>query len=443
MKHKWTNNLGLKIVSLLVSCLIWVVVTNTNDPESTQVYKNVPITIKNQDTITNANKTFTVVDGVDKINVYVTARKSVRSSLAADSFIVKADMENYNEALGTVPLEISCEDGRIRQEDIRMLPSSLKISMEDKVEQNFGMAVVTTGKPDKGYEVGKTTIVTGDTIRIAGPESLINIIGKVTISVDVTNMSMGSTDFYPIRIEDKNGAILTDGQMSNLELKNSDGVSLQNNSAEVRTELWKVYNDIPLKVEVTGEVAPGYKVSAVTLAPQTINLVAEENAIEELGGIIQLKDPVNVEGMTETQDFTVDLNDTLNQYDDIRLESDISSAITVHVGIDEVGSKTFQMPISDIIMHNTPSDKKLIFSPADAVSISVKTTSEDSEEAITLTLSDISAEIDLKSCEINGSYTLPVNVTLPEGYELVNDVSIVVNIEEQDNEAEIEANTEG
>ena len=443
MKHKWTNNLGLKIVSLLVSCLIWVVVTNTNDPESTQVYKNVPITIKNQDTITNANKTFTVVDGVDKINVYVTARKSVRSSLAADSFIVKADMENYNEALGTVPLEISCEDGRIRQEDIRMLPSSLKISMEDKVEQNFGMAVVTTGKPDKGYEVGKTTIVTGDTIRIAGPESLINIIGKVTISVDVTNMSMGSTDFYPIRIEDKNGATLTDGQMSNLELKNSDGVSLQNNSAEVRTELWKVYNDIPLKVEVTGEVAPGYKVSAVTLAPQTINLVAEENAIEELGGIIQLKDPVNVEGMTETQDFTVDLNDTLNQYDDIRLESDISYAITVHVGIDEVGSKTFQMPISDIIMHNTPSDKKLIFSPADAVSISVKTTSEDSEEAITLTLSDISAEIDLKSCEINGSYTLPVNVTLPEGYELVNDVSIVVNIEEQDNEAEIEANTEG
>ena len=443
MKHKWTNNLGLKIVSLLVSCLIWVVVTNTNDPESTQVYKNVPITIKNQDTITNANKTFTVVDGVDKINVYVTARKSVRSSLAADSFIVKADMENYNEALGTVPLEISCEDGRIRQEDIRMLPSSLKISMEDKVEQNFGMAVVTTGKPDKGYEVGKTTIVTGDTIRIAGPESLINIIGKVTISVDVKNMSMGSTDFYPIRIEDKNGATLTDGQMSNLELKNSDGVSLQNNSAEVRTELWKVYNDIPLKVEVTGEVAPGYKVSAVTLAPQTINLVAEENAIEELGGIIQLKDPVNVEGMTETQDFTVDLNDTLNQYDDIRLESDISSAITVHVGIDEVGSKTFQMPISDIIMHNTPSDKKLIFSPADAVSISVKTTSEDSEEAITLTLSDISAEIDLKSCEINGSYTLPVNVTLPEGYELVNDVSIVVNIEEQDNEAEIEANTEG
>ena len=443
MKHKWTNNLGLKVLSLLVSCLIWLVVTNTNDPESTQVYKNVPITIKNQDTITNANKTFTVVDGVDKINVYVTARKSIRASLNSGSFTVKADMENYNEALGTVPLEISCEDARIRQEDLRIIPSSLKINMEDKVEQNFGVAVVTTGKADKGYELGKTTIVSGDTIRIAGPQSLINIIGKVTILLDITNMNTDSTNLYPIRIEDKNGAALTDGQMGNLELKDSNGVSLQNNSAEVRTEIWKVYNDIPLKANVTGEVAPGFKVSSITLSPQTINLVATEEAIDELGGELTLKDDISVEGLTETQDYTVDLNDTLNQYDSIRLETDISSAITVHVGIDEVGSKTFQMPISDIIMHNTPADKKLIFSPADAISISVKTTDDTESGDIDITLDDITAEIDLKSCEINGSYTLPVEITLPQGYELVNEVKIVVNIEEQNNTTEVEVNTEG
>lgn len=443
MKHKWTNNLGLKVLSLLVSCLIWLVVTNTNDPESTQVYKNVPITIKNQDTITNANKTFTVVDGVDKINVYVTARKSIRAALNSGSFTVKADMENYNEALGTVPLEISCEDARIRQEDLRIIPSSLKINMEDKVEQNFGVAVVTSGKADKGYELGKTTIVSGDTIRIAGPQSLINIIGKVTILLDITNMNTDSTNLYPIRIEDKNGAALTEGQMSNLELKDSNGVSLQNNSAEVRTEIWKVYNDIPLKANVTGEVAPGFKVSSITLSPQTINLVATEEAIDELGGELTLKDDISVEGLTETQDYTVDLNDTLNQYDSIRLETDISSAITVHVGIDEVGSKTFQMPISDIIMYNTPADKKLIFSPADTISISVKTTDDTESGDIDITLDDITAEIDLKSCEINGSYTLPVEITLPQGYELVNEVKIVVNIEEQNNTTEVEVNTEG
>ena len=220
-------------------------------------------------------------------------------------------------------------------------------------------------------------------------------------------------------------------------------MSLQNNSAEVRTEIWKVYNDIPLKANVTGEVAPGFKVSSITLSPQTINLVATEEAIDELGGELTLKDDISVEGLTETQDYTVDLNDTLNQYDSIRLETDISSAITVHVGIDEVGSKTFQMPISDIIMHNTPADKKLIFSPADTISISVKTTDDTESGDIDITLDDITAEIDLKSCEINGSYTLPVEITLPQGYELVNEVKIVVNIEEQNNTTEVEVNTEG
>lgn len=443
MKYNWTNNLGLKVLSLFVSCLIWLVVTNTNDPESTQVYKNVAITIKNQDTVTNANKTFTVVDGVDKINVYITARKSVRAKLNSSSFNVKADMQNYNDALGTVPLEISCEDTRIRQEDIRMIPSSLKIKMEDKVEQNFGVAVVTAGKAEKGYELGKTSIETGDTIRIAGPQSLINIIGKVTVSVDITNMNNDSTSPYPIRIEDKNGAYLTESQMSNLELKNIDGVSLQNNSVDVHTEIWKVYNDIPLRVNITGKVADGYKVSSLTLSPQTINLVASEEAMKELGDVLMLSEDISVEGLDQTQDYKLDINDTLNQYDDIRLEADISSALTVHVGIDEVGSKTFQIPISDIVMHDVPLDKKLIFSPADAVSVSVKTTEENESEEIELLAEDIIAEIDLKNCEINGSYTLPVKITLPDGYELVKEISIVVNIEEQDNEAEGEVNTEG
>ena len=255
-------------------------------------------------------------------------------------------------------------------------------------------------------------------------------------------MNTDSTNFYPIRIEDKNGATLTDGQMSNLELKNSDGVSLQNNSAEVRTEIWKVYNDIPLKVNVSGEVMAGFKVSSITLSPQTINLVASEEGINELGGALTLNDNISVDGLSKSQNYTVDVNDTLSQYDNVRLEADISSAITVYVGIDEVGSKTFQMPISDIIMHNTPDDKKLIFSPADTISVSVKTTDSNENGEINMTLEEITAEIDLKNCEINGSYTLPVEITLPEGYELVNEVTIVVNIEEQDNTTEVEANTE-
>lgn len=439
MKHRWMNNPGLKVISVLVACVIWIVVSNSDDPERTQGYRNVPVTIKNQDTITNANKTFTVADGIDKISVYVTARESVREKLTSSSFTVIADLQKYNADLGTVPLEINCNDAHISQENIRMIPSSLKIIMQDKVEENFGIAVTTSGKAEKGYELGGASLMSGDTIKIAGPRSLINIIGKVTVGVDITGMSSDSVDSYPVRIEDKNGATLTEGQMKNLELKNMDGVSLRNNSVEVSTKIWKIYNNIPIEVDVQGVPEKGYHVSSVNLSPKTLNLVAAEGAMDVLEGSLHLKEAVSVEGMRESQEFTLNLNDTLDAYEDIRLEADTASTVTVQVQIDEVGSKTLEIPISDVKMLNVPKEKRLIFTPADYLPVAVRT---EEGKNVEISAEDIRAQIDLKNCGINGSYTLPVEITLPQEYELVNKVSIVVNIEDAENEAEVEALTE-
>ena len=439
MKYKATRNWGLKLLSVLAACLIWLVVTNNNDPEATQVYKNVPITIKNQETITNANKTFTVRDGIDKINVYITGRKSVRNKLNTASFTVTADLEKYNEALGTVPLEITCNNARVSQENIRLIPASIGINMEDKVEESFSIAASVTGTAKKGKELGRTCIVSGDTIKIAGPESLIRIIGKVTVAVDITNMENGDISHYPIRIEDKNGSVLTESQMSNLELKNSEGILLQNNEVEVDVEIWNVYYEVPLNIQLMGEPAEDRRVESVSITPKTVNLVATPEAMEQLGDELTLIDTLSVQGMSESGEFTFDLENTLGQYPDIRLESDISSTVTVQVAIAHKGSKAIQIPISSIKMKNVPKYKKLIFSPADYLAVTVRTTEGDIRD---IDENDIKASVDLKSCEINGNYTLPVKITLPDGYEVEGELTIVVNIDDAENEAEAEAGTE-
>ena len=41
MRYKLTHNLGLKLLSVLAACLIWLVVMDSNDPEKQQVYRNV------------------------------------------------------------------------------------------------------------------------------------------------------------------------------------------------------------------------------------------------------------------------------------------------------------------------------------------------------------------------------------------------------------------
>ncbi len=441
MKHLFTHNLGLKLISVLCACLIWLIVMDNSDPERTQIYRSVPVTIVNQDTITNANKTYTVVDDTDRVNVYVTARRSVRSRLsAASSFTVKADLENYNEALGSVPLEITCTEPSVTQENMRIQPSSLKINMEDKIEESFGIVATVAGSAARGYEQGRVTVLTGDTIRIAGPRSLINIIGKVTVPIDISNASQDKNGEYPIRIEDKNGSALTESQMSNLELKNVDGVVLQNDMAQVNVEIWKVYEDILLAAPLTGKPAPGYEVTEITVSPRTVNLTAPAQEMEELGSVLTVRDELNIEGASTNQEFTIDLNDTLNLFDNIRLEQNASPTVTVSVRIDEVGSKTLDFPVSELEMQNVPAGKSLIFSPTDRLPINVRSTDERLNQ---IKAEDIRARIDLADCAQNGSYTLPVEVELPDDYELGEDVSIVVNVADEEQEQEVELETEG
>lgn len=440
MKHKLTHNLGLKLISVLIACLIWLIVADSNDPEDTQLYRGIPVTIVNQDTITNANKTFTVVDGTDRINVYVTARRSVRSRLSsASSFTVRADLENYNEAIGSVPLEVYCSDPAVTAEDMRIQPASLKINMEDKIEESFGIVATVSGKAARGYELGRATLLTGDTIRIAGPQSLIRIIGKVTVPVDISSKSSDITQTYAIRIEDKNGAAFTEGQMAQLELKNADGVLLQDDRAEVAVEIWQVYSDIALDAQVTGQPREGYKVTEIAVSPRTVNLTGPYEEIQELGRKLTLADTFDIAGASENKEFVVDLNDTLAEYGDIRLEADVSSAVTVTVRVDVVGSKTIDIPVSEMTLLHAPAGKNLIFSPTDKLSVNVRA----ADEVLgSIDSSDIGAEIDLADCAENGSYTIPVTITLPPHCELGSKVSIVVNVGDEEQEAEVELPTE-
>lgn len=438
LRHKITYNFGLKLLSVVTACLIWLMVMDNNDPERTKVYRNVGVVIKNSDTITNANKTFSVLEGTEKVNVYVTARESVRKKLTAASFTVKADMEEYNAAIGSVPLQVSCSDSSVRQEDIRIQPSSLKISMEDKIEESFGIVESISGTAQKGYELGSTTILFGDTIKIAGPESLINIIGKVTVPIDITNLSENKTSSYTIRIQDKNGANMTENQMNNLELKTVSGAVLEKNQASVHLDVWKVYNDIEVNVPLLGEPAEGYEVTEITVSPKTVNIAAKEEMIENLGGQLKAIDGVNISGVSSNVEAQIDLTETLAQYKDLRLEEETSPVVLVNVRVDKIGTRTIDFPVSQIDLVNPPADKRLVFTPTDQLPVNIRA---EEEQLNALKTEDIQASIDLSAYTRNGNYTIPVEIVLPEGCELGEKVTIAVSMQDEEMEQEIEPQT--
>lgn len=98
IKRILTSNLGLKIVSVLVACMMWIFVVNVDDPEKVQSFSDVKVEIRNSDCF-GVDKTFSVQEDTDKVKVWVKARESVLNKLQSKDFKVVADMRNVRSAM--------------------------------------------------------------------------------------------------------------------------------------------------------------------------------------------------------------------------------------------------------------------------------------------------------------------------------------------------------
>lgn len=417
------RNIGLKIAALVIAFFVWVGVTNTNNPVKTQLFTNVPITIVNQDAVADIGK---VVEqqGNGTVTLRVTDRRSVLSQLARNGsdFYVEADMKNLNN-MNTVPLTVTCSNPQVTWDKIEVLPSSLSVKLEDKVEQTYVASISTNGTPATGWEVGSSSVTTGKNIVLAGPSSLMRRINQVVAPVDVAGLSSDYTLSSVLKVYDKNGDELTDAQMKSLEFKDAAGTVIKDHTVKVMVDLWKIRTDVPIRIRTTGTPAWGYRVSSIKMIPETISVAGTDEALAELGDELTVKDVINVSGAKENVKQEINLEDTLDQMSGLKLISDADPSVEVEVSIEKNGDVTLNIPLSDIAVQNRPEGMDLVFTPADKISVSVHATEDDEKP---LTAKDISLSIDLSRCAEPGSYEIPVQVTVPDGYELAGDVSLTV-----------------
>lgn len=423
MKHKLTKNLSLKLLSLVVAFLIWLIVGNIDNPINYSLFKDIKIQIANEDSVTEIDKVFDIVSD-ETVVIKVKERQNVLNRLSRDDFTVTADMENLTE-MDTVPLTVTCRDPAVTWDEIEISPSSMKVKLEQRKQSEFVVNVTTSGRPAKGYEVGRTEVVQGKTVQIAGSESMVNRISQVVATVNVSGINGDQRLNGELKIIDKNGDTMTEAQMSRLQIKDPDGVLLSDKTVMVDVYLWDVMNDVPVQVEVTGELPEGYRLVEVSTVPVTVNVVGTAEALARLDGKIVLKDKISLDGVIEsfTQDF--DINETLDEIEELRLVADAASTVSVSVQIEKSDDYTLSLPLSSLEVLNRPDNMSLTFSPADEISVVVHSDNGDGP----IKVSDIKASIDLSACTQEGTYEIPVVIELPDGYTLGSEVVLVVTAE--------------
>ena len=70
MKDLIKNNLGMKILSVFIAILVWLLVSFSNDPLVTRRFNNIKVRIINGDKLTESGKTYSIESG-DTVDIIV------------------------------------------------------------------------------------------------------------------------------------------------------------------------------------------------------------------------------------------------------------------------------------------------------------------------------------------------------------------------------------
>lgn len=153
MKNRLTRNWGLKLGSFLFAAILWLVVTNINDPIGTIRVYNVPVKIQNADLITNSGQVYEVLDDTDMLDVVtISAKRSIIDSLDESNVIAVADMNDLT-SLNTIAIKLSTNKYNDRLESIKGNIDNVKLNIETEKTKTLQLRTETTGTVREGYIV--------------------------------------------------------------------------------------------------------------------------------------------------------------------------------------------------------------------------------------------------------------------------------------------------
>lgn len=334
-----TNNIGLKLLAVIVACGLWFVVNNINDPMDKRPFYNIPVDIINENLITNEGKVYEVLDNTNYVNVTVIGKSSVLKNITKDDIKAVADMAELT-FMNTVRIKVSSSRNNSGLE-FRTNIDNMRLSIEEMTNGQMFIKVSTSGVPAEGYVVGNVN-ASPNLVRFSGPESLISMIDHVEAVANIDGYSSDVNTSVELKLYDKDGK----------ELKDS---SIKTNISAVNVAVVILATkEVPLSFTATDEPEDGYVADGlITSDPATV-LIAGKKSVLDAVSKISITDPaLSLADRTENLTEVVNIKKYLpggTQFADSSFNGDV----TVMLGIEPIVTKELNIPARNFAVGHKP-----------------------------------------------------------------------------------------
>lgn len=421
-KHVLMKDFGWKLLSLFIAICLWFIVINIEDPVETRNF-SVTLEILNDSVITERGQTISNYDEIygQKINIRIRGQRIALDRLYQNRQDMHAyiDLTTLEETPGygetvSAPVAVKLPSSLSASYEIEgRSPGAISLVIENRVSVEKTIVLDIQGSADASYTLA-TPELTPKTVVVSGSQTKVDAVDTVKAAVNLTNIKEDSHYTANLVAYDANGMQVT-------------GVSLSVKTVDVYIPV-KMSKKVKLVYTSTGTPKDGYIVENVTCEPEYVYVLGNE---EVLKGIDEIQlPPVNVEGKDTDTKMTFGIKYFLG--DGVKLKDGTSDKVIVTASIVKESTKTVTLKADNIS-----------FKVELAQGLSAEVSPEDitfevrgSKAAIDgLTDEQISASLTVTNVEA-GEYSMPLQVTLPEGINLVeaDSPSISVKVVEEEPE---------
>ncbi len=429
MGKKLTSNLGLKIGSILFAGILWLLVTNINNPSTPVYFTDVPVQIINSNLITSQGKMYEVLDNTDVIDsITIMVPRSMTDSMSSeDNIVAIADMNKLTN-LNTIHIEVSTRRNQNSVSSIKTSNDILKLNIEDKKTISIPLTTTTSGSLQEEYIIGAVT-PDQNLVRVSGPESVVSQIKTAEVNVNVTGFTsdIGTSAEIKLYNVDKNG--------NKVEVP-KDKLTLNINNVGVKVEILAT-KSVPLRFSASGIPAAGYRATGVvTGSMEAVSLAGKANILNNLS-VIEIPDTeIDLTGATENVVKVIDIDKYMpGSMEFANPEFDGNVTVTAYVEREIV--RTFTIAEADITVDNLP----------EGYEAKVSTYEEEFQIQVRGLAGDVNAidagqlhpSVDIESLIASGAleevregyYDVRLSLNLPEEVELRENVTVRLTIEEK------------
>lgn len=417
MKEKIFNNLSLKIVSAVFAVILWTVIVNIYDPNTSYTFSNITVQLVNTQSLTEKNYTFEVVDG-GKISVTVSGPKSVVTDLKTSDIAATADLSKVTAFTDYVDIQVQVvKDGQVLN-NVEAVPrtSALKLSIENRDTNTYAVNVNTTGTPANGYAVASTT--TSPTyIKVTGPTSLVEGVASVGVDVDVS------------------GAKGTVNTQSDINMYDSDGNIIANEELEMSSETADVIVEmartktVPVVVKTSGTPSQDCVVTGTSISQTSVVISGQQEALSKIDNITIPSSAVSVDGLSEDKTYTFKLTDYVPS--GVKIVSD--SRLQITVKISKASTKTVHISSDAIKIENVSSGYNAVIEGT-GIDVIISGTGTILEN---ISATDITCNVNAAGLSA-GTHSVDVSVSVPDGCSVSGNSSVKLTLSAKQQETTVD-----